>query len=422
MNLLREVRRRRSSSANNAEMSGTEKVTASFSNAIANGHASLRRSLLPRSRTASEVNKAPEVTIPNSATSRNISKVTDWSYCRPPSEPPKMTEDGIVGKQKPPKPKVPARSASLGRRKACGTAKRSVTMPNFQEEQERQFSTFKKQPNEAEGCLNRSNNKIRKQRPLSADVSEAFQRAEQMRNFKSTEIFSSVDSLLDGEGNFILTETNVDKTDSLDMLNEADECDNRNEGLTRTKANVSSLDSLLDNGEIESSNSSSISQRTFGSIQLKVQEIRNQIDTIKVNNSGKLKPDSVQKSALQLFGLVNQGQMEDVVKSSSSPSTLSPCSSNNSVPSSSSSSRPQSLRLSHNVESGNNNDRFVFFFDIMSTQERIAKVNFLIILCHHTVTCSVQAPLTFFETKLFFSFCSHVSLMDKTFFYSSTIF
>ena len=473
MNLFREVRlrpRRSSSASNNGEEADEAARSSSF---ISNGHASLRRRFqLPRSRTTTQVNPGVGgAKLPASATSNSINDnskaTTDWSYCRPP-----------------PKPSSSSRSASLGRN--VGRIKSSITVPNFKNPQEdappetgtinnSNFSTFRCDP--SKDSVIRSCR--RRPRPLSADVTgqQQQQRAppppvppRRKSVASSSDNNASLESLLDDHGNYIITTTNeldnVTGGGSLDLLNEADEdLKGRSSNKRGQAGGSSSLDSLLDN-DLESNNSnstgsaaSSLSMRNrpaapasaFGSIQLKVQEIRDQLDVLKTGNGtsssssrggGSTGLHRKPSSALQLFGLGSyfQSSSQDTAdsmsprsispasskqqpqqqlqphpqqppaknalsNSSSSPtSTLSPCSSNSLTSSTMSQQqqqhqqRPQVLRLPQSnsfncfssavaknngnrickddldVNSVSQGDRMVFFLDILSTQDRIAKV------------------------------------------------
>ncbi len=549
MNLFREVRRRRSLSRenNNGAGGGSNNNSPNLtSQTAANGHASLRRSLMPRSRTASNdlhsmlkgataagdakveaskdsgggnASKNPiGGTLSASATSAAISKVTDWSYCRPPKAPEAPTEPQEPQRSR---PRVPARSASLGRgqRKACS---RSVTLPNFQETdqlaqthqlalQQKNFSTFKQDGEGGQAGVrfrhvdrSKRASSSSNARPRSADlsseasssssganVSATTQPSKRLPNSNSSEFFrvvqdrlaaieaaaaaaaagtglegvakdySSLESLLEDEDSSSCANiVTAVQYDSLELLDEAEE-----DALKRMMCAKSSgvpLDSLDSQPENESSNSSannsvslssssknnndkynSLPRSVFGSIQLKVQEIKGQIDVLKIPQHLNQKPSGVPKSALQLLGLngiagsfQSSSSVQDTdplsssprslspavsqhnrtsalpphvsaagANESSSPSTLSPCSSN-SLPSAASAAsgapgppRPQVLRLpqSHSFNSfgqlgaakaelgppgsytpsagpSSQRERLVFFFDIINTQEKIAKV------------------------------------------------
>ena len=582
MNLFREVRRRRSLSRenNNSERQQTQATPPS-----ANGHASLRRSLLPRSRTASNDlasilkggsaggvdastneekssnNKEPPPsssgTLSASATSATISKVTDWSYCRPPKKPPPSVEA-------PPRvrPRVPARSASLGRgQRKAGYTRSSSTVHNFEEadqlaqshqlaleqkrqqQQEKHFSTFKQQDC-CGGVRFRQADRSRRGgssavRPRSADLSSEASSSssgatvtsstkKRLPNSNSSEFFrvvqdrlaaieaaaasatigggggggdaasrdySSLESLLEDEDSCANIVTAM-QYDSLELLDEAEEDALKRLMVAKTGCHVP-LDALDNHQqENESSNSSannsvslscsknaqstgskynSLPRSVIGSIQLKVQEIKGQIDVLKIPGQQQLQQQlqrqssGVPKSALQLLGLngiaggsfqspsssheaeadstsprslspaggggLNVGaggssnsvphprtnalpphlaQAALAAAESSSPSTLSPCSSNSLSSSAASASaaannnngpaRPQVLRLpqsssfntfgqlnskaenqlqlgplqqgSYTPSAGGSSQRekLVFFFDIINTQERIAKV------------------------------------------------
>lgn len=586
MNLFREVRRRRSASSSSSGRDREEEPVAPTSAPsevgktpqpiYANGgHASLRRGPLPRSRTTasdfggpvtpSEVPskedasshdpKHPAGTLSASATSSSITKVTDWSYC---SQPPKQPPTGA------PRPRPPARSASLGRADH-GSYTRSLTMPNFHDQEEQQgpqgqpqFSTFRKQQQQQQQSLDGGVRYRQHQpgsgpgsrgrrRPLSADVSSSssssvsvppvipprknsnssssgvggllptsnseFFRAINDRllqqdspsSLAASKEVSSLESLLDDDGNYIVTtgsefeqtSCSASAYNSLELLNEADE----DAMLLRKKAAAAAegeaegelhkkeqKQQALSVATAAAAKSNSLPKSAFGSIQLKVMEIKEQLDVLKTQKPGGTgsagagsgmpgvaAAQSAQKSALQLFGLQNYFQSPpgsssqdtdsmsprsispaappvrqqqpgpkaaaaaappllplkkskpqslptssaatttaDISNSSTSPSTLSPCSSN-SLPSSTTAGSaarqqaaaaaaamagatfrmPQSNSFSHfgsvtgagaastlvkackddsDVGSVNPADRLIFFFDIMSTQEKIAKV------------------------------------------------
>lgn len=612
MNLFREVRRRRSSSANEE---GGEPPTKDSSNSHSanatpnnNTHASLRRGFmtLTRSRTTtndlcggikargggSSSNSAGTSQPSNqngslsaSATADSITKVTDWSYCKPPQtpnpQPPPPTT--LIGMARPPNNGFPTRPTSLNRNFGHS---RSITMPNFQEangqtETYRHFSTFRQQQTHKDRVMEDSSNTDtvvryrqpgpnggnrgqRGTRPLSADISSSGTRVlpphatiigqdrkngpllptsnseffrvvqDRLREVQSdnTSRDSSLESLLDDDGNYIVT-TCVDSMEShsfLNLLNEADEDALERQTSIRSSSgrgggvggkSVDLLDNhLVDNNLLSVFNrakTNSLPKTAFGSIQLKVQEIREQLDVLKTSASStggtpttsstlkRVLPAVIQqpqKSALHLFGIqanpsfhhspngssqesmspsrsnspstnrmstgssvattasnntnssnptinikissgnsgnnnnnnssnnshqqLQQQQQQQqphlqlhhhqglpsslssqaILSNSSSPSTLSPCSSN-SIPSSSTNgvgltgsnvavggsttstlARPQVLRLPQSNSfncfttavdppptSGGGSDKLIFFFDIMNTQERIAKVN-----------------------------------------------
>ena len=440
MNLIREVcNRRRSSSTEEDKKLGKNNgsdwlaaITATPPNA--NGHASLRRSLLPRSRTTNNdldnsysngnVNTG---TLSASATANSLSKVTDWSYCQPPKVPPGLPSSNLSHK------KQQQRSTSLGRYDCS----RSVTMHDFREATVKDgggdstsstFSTFKR-------CSRRSNdggNKRSGKRPLSSDFSNAnviriggagktsiptsnseFFRLEDnaASGDSSSKDYSSLESLLDDDPNYVIYDC-MPQYNSLELLDEAEE-DNIScrKGITKPQQ-LSSFDSLLDNDSYSSSANSKNSSIAKGSIHLKVHDLCEQIGSKNIssiqsppassqdtdsNSPRSLSP--VKQFGLQLPATLMAGGNNN---SSSSPSTLSPCSSSNSVPSSNSqtavassaasNTRPQVLRLpqSNSYHSGfsfgkndfekvtssesNSDNKFNFFFDIMTVQQRIAKV------------------------------------------------
>ena len=596
MNLFRDVRlRRRSSSTSNHSNDGASAAaaaTATPSTAAAKDgaaatatepqvHASLRRGLMPRSRTTTNdlssnnpaAPAAPDTsnggTLSASATSNSITKVTDWSYCRPPRQPP--------GNNGPPRPKPPSRSASLGRNFSYS---RSITMPNFQEQDrdpqsqgkghQQQFSTFRqhqvtdpgggvKYRQHPNGGLQdqqqqQQHQPTRRRRPLSAEVSgvppavpprknsagssakqpqmitsnseffrvinDRLQDALQNQQSSSDQV-SSLESLLDDDGNYIITTTsefdqqmNSSSFNSLELFNEADEDAMKQKqsldslvgscGTTDSSSMSSSKAAAAAAGAAVSSSSSgnksnSLPKSAFGSIQMKVLEIKEQLDVLKTSSTGsqalqKVLPHVIQsspapgstptptppnsssasssvanpppaKSALQLFGLnsyfqsppgssqdtdsmsprsispatrcvtadkLTAGKQQQLShlqqhqqqlqqqqnqqpqnggskplkpqSSSSSPSTLSPCSSNSLPSAQNTLNRPQVLKLPQSNSfncfgsavaaaaggmtaggpSGSKDDsdtgsvdprdRLIFFFDIMSTQQRIAKV------------------------------------------------
>eukprot|EP00095_Tigriopus_kingsejongensis_P011403 snap_masked-scaffold68_size422247-processed-gene-3.15 protein:Tk11403 transcript:snap_masked-scaffold68_size422247-processed-gene-3.15-mRNA-1 annotation:"isoforms a c f g h-like" len=556
MNLFRDARRRRSSSANEEPKDDEPNQTVQTSGSLSanatpnnNTHASLRRGFmtLTRSRTTNHdlcggVKAKPSPlpaasgeacglsghgkpgTLSASATTDSISKVTDWSYCKPPQPPANNPAPPVI-----PQPRSngfpPSRSSSLNRNFGHS---RSITMPNFQEangqtETYRHFSTFRQQQPHKERLHmeesgvryrqplpNGGNRNQRGARPLSADVgsmskqshpasagghrdkpngalptsnSEFFRVVQdRLREVQSdnTSRESSLESLLDDDGNYIVT-TSVDGMDnsSLELLNEADE-DALNSQMT-TGTSVEILDNVYST-LVCRAKTNSLPRTAFGSIQLKVQEIREQLDVLKTSSANtnggvstlkRVLPIVIQqpqKSALHLFGIqansssfhspngssqesmspsrsnspstnrmstgssvattttnssnptintktnssqphLHQGlptslSSQAILSNSSSPSTLSPCSSN-SLPSSiangigsngvvagatTSIARPQVLRLPQSnsfncfrnavdpasiLLGGNGSqepsDKLIFFFDIMSTQDKIAK-------------------------------------------------
>ncbi len=525
MNLFREVRfRRRSSSANSGkEDEGDEGGAGNSVYAVlSNGHASLRRSLLPRSKTATTSELRSERSsraIPSSATTTSLSDNppavrTDWSYCRPPSEPPKPLMGG------PPPPQVPTgasirprRSESL-RDRRCPQQRRSVTVPNFQQHEvseedtadsslqdhERTFSTFKQQRPKNRRMDTNSNcggraaiSRVPRSASCHGDKgsNDAFRRLGHPGDNSSA---ASAESLLDDDNNCIVTDTSFSATsttaNSLELLNEADEdaavvsvvsgsggrpvvhrsrrVAGHEEDLVEVDSGTNSTSSATSLGSAAAGQRcNSLPKSAFGSIQLKVQEIRDQLDVLKSNTNQQQvscqqralpvgAASVTQRSALQLFGLSSyftsspagsSGPDTDSISprsgsptcsgaarnkqaagghvppalpacsqlkphslaltlsnSSSSPSTLSPCSSNSATsasltrPPAPQPSRPQPMpRMSQSnsfhsfgsataasqmvsarddldLSSVSQAERLVFFLDIVSTQERIAKV------------------------------------------------
>ncbi len=451
MNLFREVRRRRSASqeekkaatppghaplaaavAAAAAAAASTSATAGHAT-VANGHASLRRSLLPRSRTASNdlsaILKGGSCGNSNSSNSTkgtmsasaSVSKVTDWSYCRPPQKPQEYPVQQT--RRTPQRPTV--RSASLGRNRRGGGHIRSITVSDFREAEDnnlknqQSFSTFK-QTNEV---MKRSEvqNKPQQPRPLSADLSIARLAVAAAAAADESAEFSSLESLLDEDGNFVVAA--LDGFNPLALLDEAEEENATDSTVAAKKLLVSSLDSLE---SCSNSSSKSLPRAAYGSIQVKVQEIKQQLNVLRATTTTK----APVKKNLQLFGLVSSQDSPRSVSpaaatktaataasNSSSPSTLSPCSSSNSNSFNNNTcgpARPQVLRLPHShsfngfsgkdaavavaaaadgscqqqrtaktpasasssasVGSNSQQDRLIFFFDIMNTQEKIAKV------------------------------------------------
>jgi hypothetical protein len=532
MNLFREVRsfRRRSSSANSNKESAEAveaadddkdgKMTSGngekrrYAAIITNGHASLRRSMLPRSRTTSnDLGKRHENDstsirqMPCSSTSVSLSSkaTTDWSYCQPPKQPPRA----LLGGRRLQTPSATSDGGLSG-------SQRSATVPNFQEatgasreetssitidgsanQQQRrhQFSTFKQRSNG--NSIREGKRPSNKARPLSADLSRSSSFCNGPVEGGNSAFYNSAssESLLDDDNNCIVTDNSFSAAsttaNSLELLNEADEdrmetsTDNHTTTILRMRREVgdvadheaeSNSTSSAASMSMASSNgnnkTNSLPKSAFGSIQLKVQEIREQLDVLKTTSPSSAAasgpPTVPHRSALQLFGLSSyfqsslpgssqestsprsnspkasrkqqlqqhlhpppqrQTQTPLVLQqppltslalsnSSSSPSTLSPCSSNSGTSTSLQSrtqqqtqpmmTRPQPMpRMSHSnsfncfgggtataagamasaaaakakddsdVGSVSQADRLVFFLDIVTTQEKIAKVKML---------------------------------------------
>jgi len=464
MNIFREVRRRRSSSAaGKSDKKGKEEKLADSSVAInpAKGHASLRRSLLRRSRTASHdlngilcgsrgdengntdaaanprpsssfVPSVPTVTLSASATSTAISRITDWSYCRPPQAPQPPSAAN------PPRPSPPRRSASLGR-----PPRRSATAGDI-----KCLSTFRVANNSSS---HRDRGRAGR-RPRSVDFNKGdslllgglpvsngqFLRAVQERLIAIEDAaargdFSSLESLLEegGEGGDFLSvlaaSANSDASNltSLEQLDEADE-----EADEEDSGSSVSMPSSSRGRKRPAARSSSLPRTVLGSIQLKVREIREQLEVLKADRSRLVPPGSSQEtgdssSPCSLSPAVASifprpsavpPPLQLAEANSSSPSTLSPCSSNSLVSSASAAQpqqllpaqpklmRPRVLKLpqSHSFNNfgqemksdenakerrlgsgsftpapGSQRDRLIFFFDIINTQEKIAKVKAL---------------------------------------------
>ena len=427
---------------------GLENEDASSASLLSGARSSLCRVFLPRSRTTTSCNLA--------STASNVSTSSQYSSSL------RLTTSsssnyfdqksvGIHAKEN--SLHCPRRTASLSRN--LTRRSRSVTMPNI--EQQAAHST----QNVTHPTSTLSTFKSRKSRPLPAAALQPHNEVTNMTISKSSSLLSqfgtisshhssklkngcrgrdrSVDSLVNSQdGMQFIEEINDNEEDeATPVAGTPDVSQDR-----KVSNQMSSLDSLLDNQCYEENTmkkSNSLPKSAFGTLQLKVAQIKAQLDTFK-NESSFLKTptekpiDSTLHPNTPSYGYeyslppnlttidgesgdnttdsplssspnrmspftttTTNSSNSSIIKVppflplttattssiSSSPSTLSPASSN-SLPSI---SRPQNLKLpqSHSLNTFPNNNkvtsdqeselnRLIFFFDVMSTQEKIAKV------------------------------------------------
>ena len=376
----------------------------------ANGFASLRRAILPRSKTSDFVSSAASNTPDSSGQQRNNPSLkSDWSY----------VGSGRNSRSLKTGNPLLNRSCSLNRDELSGPC-RSVTVPNFQQVRPTTFSTFRNQTNKNQNYFTSN---------TEHDSMESLLTTEDDNNSTATTPYNSSYEVLDNDNLF-------QPKKSLDSLLDNSSCSSSAEKKTNNKNKSRLL------------KSNSLPKTAFGSIQLKVQEIRAQLDVLKTVDNAIPVPatpstDNIQHPNTPAQGYEymmppnvihsNQQQqskplypMQQMVSSnfqvmpgelvnemspssptnvkksnsSSSPSTLSPCSSN-SLPSTSSTgvtsgtsnnnnncttTRPQILKLpqSHSLncfpsDAADNStkselDKLSFFFNVLNTQDKISKV------------------------------------------------
>ena len=429
---------------------GLENEDASSASLLSGARSSLCRVFLPRSRTTTSCNLAS--TASNVSTSSQYSSSLRLTTSSSSSNYFEQKSVGIHAKEN--SLHCPRRTASLSRN--LTRRSRSVTMPNIEQQAaphptqahpQAALSTFKSsrrvssssrpptlQPhNEVTNMtISKSSSLLSQFGTISSHHSSKLKNGCRGRD-------RSVDSLVNSQdGMQFIEEINDNEEDeATPVAGTPDVSQDR-----KVSNQMSSLHSLLDNQCYEENTmkkSNSLPKSAFGTLQLKVAQIKAQLDTFK-NESSFLKTptekpiDSTLHPNTPSYGYeyslppnlttidgesgdnttdsplssspnrmspftttTTNSSNSSIIKVppflplttattssiSSSPSTLSPASSN-SLPSI---SRPQNLKLpqSHSLNTFPNNNkvtsdqeselnRLIFFFDVMSTQEKIAKV------------------------------------------------
>ena len=426
---------------------GLENEDASSASLLSGARSSLCRVFLPRSRTTTSCNLA--------STASNVSTSSQYSSSL------RLTTSsssnyfdqksvGIHAKEN--SLHCPRRTASLSRN--LTRRSRSVTMPNI--EQQAAHPT----QNVTHPTSTLSTFKSRKSRPLPAAALQPHNEVTNMTISKSSSLsqFGTISGhhsskLKNGCRRDRSVDSLVNSQDGMQFIQEINDNNEEDEEATPVagtpdvsqdrKVSNQSLDSLLDNQGYDQENtmkkSNSLPKSAFGTLQLKVAQIKAQLDTFKNESflktptapnpidstlhpntpsygyeyslppnlttnasgdgeSGDNTTDSPLSSSPNRMSpfttTTTNSSNSSIIKVppflplttattssiSSSPSTLSPASSN-SLPSI---SRPQNLKLpqSHSLNTFPNNNkdteselnRLIFFFDVMSTQEKIAKV------------------------------------------------
>ncbi len=409
--------------------------------------ASICRGFLPRSRTSSSNLGTTQANSSNACVGNNASSATasDWAYVSSLSQPQPQLQ--------PPQRRTASLSRNLTRRN------RSVTMPNMNKQQDsNQFSTFKIQPQppssrpQSRPLLEvKKPSNIRPSRSASSSYLSQYGTIGNSHTLKNRPRDLTT-SNTEGCLSLLAEEINGEETP---IAGTPDVSQDRRK---RAKKQLSSLDSLLDSNQeaittseeaLEatpvsySNKSNSLPKSAFGNLQLRMAKIKAQLDTIKNDLKTPTAPEGLTQhpntpsvgyeysmppnlvgdespttsssspnrqspfttttstsSSCGLSKLPHPPFLPLTTTTgsstmSSSPSTLSPASSN-SLPSI---SRPQNLKLpqSHSLNAfpaasnminkeqqqamimmeTEELNRLIFFFDVMSTQEKIAKVHSL---------------------------------------------